>query len=377
MDTVKSNKLLAVVFLSMALAGNVLSCTSLMTTDKNGNAYHGRGLEYPYRLPFSLTWIPSGTEIKSATPEGEQGMTFKTRFPIIAMTVEAVPTANHAFVAQGANDQGLSFSSNQLNGSSSPSVGKDAGKILSVNDFGAWILGNFQTVAEVKAALLSGNTEFWLPPVPIDNNVPAPQHYAVYDKKGNALVVEFVNGKMNVYDNPVGVLTNNPEFPWHLENLNNYTFSNEDKDTGQLGKLKLAAADGGIALSALPSAQTSQGRFVKAAFYANYVRKGSTPDEAINQLSHILNNFDRPDDLTVDAPGTLGDGGRGDKVSTENTNWLIMHDLARNLTYLRTYNAINWSVIDMAQLKDVKAVKSVSAFDVDKAGANAFALFLK
>lgn len=352
-------------------------CTSLMITDKNGNAYHGRGLEYPYELPFSLTWLPAGSAIESVAPSGKQGLTFNTKFDVIAMTVQGIVGAKQPFIAQGANNQGLSFSSNQLNGSSSPPVGNVPEKILSVNDLGAWILGNFSTVAEVKAALSGDSTEFWLPPLPIDNNAPVPQHYAVYDKTGDALVVEFCDGKKNVYDNPVNVLTNNPPFPWHLENLNNYTFSNMDQNTGQLGKLQLATADAGIALTALPSSQTTQGRFVKAAYYANYVSKGATPDEAINQLSHILNNFDRPSGLTIDPPGGLGDGTRSNAISTETTTWMVMHDLARNLMYLRTYHAINWTVIDINQFKDIKTVKSMPANDVNVKGGNEFTAFDK
>lgn len=361
----------------VAASGVAQACTSMMTIDKNGNAYHGRGLEYSYLLPTSLTYTPAGTLIESSTPTGTQGKTFNTKFPVLGLTIAALPKAKQPALIQGANDQGLSFASNELNDVSAPPVGNSPDKILSNYDLGYWILGNFKTVAEVKAAMTDGNTEFWIPKIPMMGNAQLPQHYAVYDKKGGALVIEFLKGKVNVYDNPVGVLTNGPEFPWHLENLNNYTFNNLDKNTGQLGKLKLATQDAGIALAGLPSAQTAMGRFVKAAFYTTYVRKGKTADEAINLLAHILNNFDRPYDLTVDGPGGIGDGPRNNKTSSEVTNWLVMHDLAGNRSYFRSINALNWTVIDMSQLKDVKTTKTVSSYDVDNAGANAFSLFLK
>ena len=350
-------------------------CTSLMTVDTNGNAYHGRGMEFSTLVPISLTYVPAATRIESTTPTGRQGVIFDTKYAIVAMMANVLPNAKQDSVVQGANDQGLSFASNELNDSSAPPIGNDPTKILSVADLGFWILGNFKTTVEVKAAITNGATEFWLPKIPLFNNVAVPQHYAVHDKNGGALVIEFYKGNVNVYDNPVGVLTNGPEFPWHLENLNNYTFTNIDQNTGQLGSLKLSTVDAGIAVSGLPSAQTSTGRFVKAAFYVNYVRKGTTPDDAINLLAHILNNFDRPYDLTVDAAGGVGDGPRSNQLSSESTSWMIMHDLARNRTYVRTINALNWSVIDMNQLRDVKTMKTISAFDVDKAGANVFSVF--
>jgi penicillin V acylase-like amidase (Ntn superfamily) len=150
-----------------------------------------------------------------------------------------------------------------------------------------------------------------------------------------------------------------------------------DKNTGQLGKLKLATQDAGIALTALPSAQTSQGRFVKAAFYTNYVRKAKTPDDAMVTLAHIMNNFDRPYDLTVDGAGGSGDGIRGKGYSSEVTVWTTMSDLNRNQYFVRSINAMNFAMIDMNKLKDVKKIKSILTADVDKAGADVFSLFNK
>ena len=363
--------------LTLGLFSNALACTSLIISDLSGNAYKGRSLELSMPVPTVLTYFPVGTKIESVTPSGQQGLTFNTKYAILGMAGPAVPTAKQAFFAEAANDQGLTFSSQWLNNSTSPAVGSDNSKVLSINDLAAWLLGNFKTVAEVKAAMLSNKVEFWLPISPIlDKNAPFPQHYAIYDKQGGALVIEFTNGKTQVYDNPANVLTNGPNFPWHLENLNNYTFTNQDKNTGQLGKLKLVTQDAGIALTGLPSAQTSQGRFVKAAFYANYVKKAKSPDEAILTLGHIMNNFDRPFNLTVDSSGGTGTGSRKD-YSSEVTQWTVMNDLNRNLYYFRSIDALNWSAIDMNKLTSVKSIKSVSTKDVIKAGADATSLFLR
>jgi penicillin V acylase-like amidase (Ntn superfamily) len=347
-------------------------CTSLIVSDMNGNAYHGRTLEFSFFIPMKVSYLPAGTKIDSVTPNGQQGLSFNTKYAILGMTADAVPNAKQAYITEGSNDQGLSFSSNQLNDVSAAPVGNDSAKILSVGDFGSWVLGNFKTVAEVKAAILSGDTEFWLPLVPQMGNVLLPQHYPIFDKAGNGLVVEFFNNKTNVYDNPVNVLTNGPEFPWHLTNLNNFTQDNVDKNVGMLGKLPLNTADAGIALAGLPSYETSQGRFVKAAFYANYVRKAKNPDEAIVTLGHIMNNFDRPYDLTIDPAGGQGDGPRGNGTSSEVTTWTVMNDLSRNLMYIRTIDALNWTMIDMSKLTHNKQVKSVDILTVSQTGAAVF-----
>ena len=371
--------ILVVVSLSFASLNNAIACTALMVTDVNGRGYYGRTMELPLTLPIpsSLTYLPAATKVESVTPSGSKGMTFSTKYAVLGMSVAFVAGAKLPLFLDGMNDQGLSLSANAMLPSSAPSLGNDPSKILSANDFGAWILGNHKTVAEVKAAMLSDNTEFWLPPTAFLGNIPMPLHYAIFDKAGNGLVIEFVNQKKNVYDNPVNAMTNAPEFPWHLTNLNNYTFNNVDKNSGQLGKLKLQTVDSGIAITALPSAQTATGRFVKAAFYSNYVQKGNTPDEQMILLTHIMNNFDRPNELTIDPAGSFGDGGKAKAISSEVTQWTTMGDLSRNRLYVKSINAMNWAMIDMNKLKNVTQIKSVSTYAIDKSGADSFNLFYK
>jgi penicillin V acylase-like amidase (Ntn superfamily) len=372
-----SNFLSALLVIAALLhqASATQACTTILVTDESGRGYHARTLEYSSLLPMDMTYFPAGTKVVSSTASGKDGLTFDTKYPILGMSFQVLPSAKQVAFAEGVNDQGVSFSANWLTGTDSPAVSKEDARILAATDLGAWVLGNFKSVEEVKEAMRNGQTEFWVPVSPLDPEAPLPLHYAINDKSGNSIVVEFTDGKLNLYENPVGVMTNGPEFPWHLKNLQNYTFTNVNKDTGQLGKLKLQTQDGGIALTALPSAETSQGRFVKAAFYANYVRKAKTPDEAVTTLAHLMNNFDRPYDLTVDEAGGAGDGVRSSGTSSEVTIWTTLQDLSRNLLYFRSIAAMNWTVIDMNKLKDVKEVKSISTSDVDKAGADSFKLF--
>ena len=79
----------------------------------------------------------------------------------------------------------------------------------------------------------------------------------------------------------------------------------------------------------------------------------------------------------MDGSGGTGDGVRTKNTSSEVTEWTVMADLSRNLYYVRSINALNWSMIDMNKLKGVKQIKSVSTYDVDKAGADSFNLFYK
>ena len=77
----------------------------------------------------------------------------------------------------------------------------------------------------------------------------------------------------------------------------------------------------------------------------------------------------------MDEAGGTGDGVRGSGISSEVTTWTTIQDLSRNLLYFRSIAAMNWSVVDMNKLKDLKEVKSIPTADVDKAGADSFKLF--
>jgi choloylglycine hydrolase len=102
---------------------------------------------------------------------------------------------------------------------------------------GSWILENFASVDEVRANI--GNIV--VPPVVFGGWGFAPEaHYIVHDASGKSIVIEYVGGKLNVYDNPLGVITNSPPFDWHMTNLRNYVnFSMTNVPPVQLGSIKL------------------------------------------------------------------------------------------------------------------------------------------
>ena len=155
--------LLTVTSLVVASIGNAIACTSLMITDLKGNGYHGRTLEFSSVLPTSMTYFPVGTKIESFTPAGKQGKTFNTKYGVLGMTALALPTAKQVTFADGMNDQGLSMKINWLNSTTAIPVGAEDSKLLSITDFGSWTLGNFKSVTELKTALASKETDFWLP----------------------------------------------------------------------------------------------------------------------------------------------------------------------------------------------------------------------
>ena len=90
---------------------------------------------------------------------------------------------------------------------------------------------------------------------------------------------------MKVYDNPVGVLTNNPPFDYQMFNLNNYmhlavanhpnTFSDE---------LVLNPYSRGMGGMGLPGDLSSQSRFVRVSFVKMNSLSGDSEEESVSQF---------------------------------------------------------------------------------------------
>lgn len=354
---------------------NAMACTTLLYTDANGRAYVGKSMEFSAAEPDHVTYYPAGTHFASLTPDAKPGLAFNTKFAILSTSAKKgiIPNDNHETLLDAMNDQGLTLSMQSLGGNISPDVSRvPQGKIISAADFGSWALGNFTTVSQVKKAIENKDVEFWLPVSPILGPTPFPVHYALFDRSGAGIVVEWASNKTEVYDNPVGVMTNNPPFPWHLQNMNNFSYlTNIDKNSATFGKLKVASFDGGANMAGLPGLETSAGRFVKAAYYSTFAEKSSTPEQAIITLGHVMSNFDRPKNISVDLANDMPGGERnmklkiGPKGVSEMTIFMILRDLSQNHYYIRTYNALNYTKFDMSKLSGLKEVKSVSFKSLD------------
>ena len=354
---------------SLSLTANSLACTVVTTKDTKGNAYVGRTHEFATMLPDELTYYPVGSPIESQTPDGKPGKTFNTKYAIVGATLKGmVANQKQDTIHEAMNDQGLAVSALAFGMNSDLQPDAPADKILSVVDFGAWALGNFKSVREVKQALVDEEVAIWLPRIKPMGDVVTPVHYSVIDRTGDAIVIEFNGNKVNVHDNPVRAMTNDPAFPWHLENLNNYAqLTNVDKNTGEFGALRVNSS-GGNAKAGLPASDTSQDRFVRAAFYSTYTAKEKTPETAIKTLAHAMNNFDRVEDITIDLPGSApAIESTGRNSSSEITYFTALHDLTRNHLYLRTINAMNFTKFDMKKLAALPAVKVIpfAAIDAD------------
>lgn len=157
-------------------------------------------------------------------------------------------------------------------------------------EFIPYILGNCDSVSQAKKLLADVNitSEGFSPKLPA-----ARLHWIIADKSG-AVTVESVSGGLMIYDNPAGVLTNEPSFDKQLFNLNNFLSLSPKSPENRFGKgLSLEAYSRGMGAMGLPGDLSSMSRFVRAAFVSQNSLAAESEEESVSQFFHILGSVDQ------------------------------------------------------------------------------------
>ncbi len=159
-----------------------------------------------------------------------------------------------------------------------------------------------------------------------------PLHYPVHDAKGNSIVIEFIDGQIQIHDNPVGVLTNDPPFDWQLQNLRNYVgVTPWDAAPVKFGDLQVEQTGHGSGLASVPGNSTPPSRFVRATMMTNCAFPVDNLDDATTLAFHILN--------TVDIPKGTNRFKLLGKTVSDYTQWTVVKDLTRRIYSVRFYES--------------------------------------
>jgi choloylglycine hydrolase len=240
------------------------------------------------------------------------------------------------------NEKGLSFEYLYLPGETTYQTiptGKE-NQAVAYLQFGDWVLSNFSSIAEVRAALSS--IYIYKFTNPALKNIVFPLHAAIFDSTGKGIVVEFINGQVIVSDH-VGVMTNSPTYSWHVTNLRNYlNLSPYSPKPVTDGGITYSATSSGAGMVGLPGDISSPSRFVKTAFLLQVAYQAKDAAEALNLAQHIINNVDIPAGLALSK-----DNG---KIDAETTQWAVFKDLTHKVLSYRTYGDLTIHTVDMSKL---------------------------
>jgi choloylglycine hydrolase len=312
------------------------ACTGFFIQAKDGGVAYARSNEFTADLKAGIAVVPKGHSYRAQMPDGSSGLEWKNKYAMLGMNIFGLP-----YVHDGFNDQGLQVGMFFFPGFAkyakySP---KSAKKSLAPFEFGTWLLSNFATVEEVRKHV---NDIQIVPTILKGLGISPPLHTLVVDSTGKSIVIEPINGKLVVHDNPVHVMTNSPTFDWHLTNLRQYIkLSNHEIKPRKLGELSFGKIGSGSGMVGLPGDITPPSRFVRAAYYVNMIPKQDSVEQSLNVVMRLMNSFFITKGMVIE------DG----KPSEEFVQWQLFTDLKNKRLYFSTYDNLNIRMVDMKKLK--------------------------
>ncbi len=270
-------------------------CTAI--TLKNGDLYFGRNMDIGYAF-------------------GERVVITPKKYPI---TYKFLPTANehHSMIgmaavdsdyplyAEAVSEKGLCVAALNFPGYAyyhdTPS---DNHTNLAPYEFIPWALATFETVEQVKAALNDVRFvgERFRAELPLST-----LHWMVSDRHSSIVVESTVDG-IKVYDNPVGVMTNNPDFSFHLTNLSNYLncTPHDTSENGAITSLTNVKALGvGSGTLGLPGDSTTTSRFIRAVFHKSHGVSDIDEESNLSLFFHILGSVNVLKGAAITSSGVL------------------------------------------------------------------------
>jgi choloylglycine hydrolase len=179
----------------------------------------------------------------------------------------------------------------------------------------------------------------------------------VTDASGKSIAVEFVGGKLTIWDAPLGVITNSPTYDWHMNNLRNYlNFSMSNAPNVTVGSVTLKPFGMGSGMLGMPGDFTPPSRFVRAVAFSQSALPSATGTDAVLEAFHILNQFDIP-------KGAAREHEKDEhgNVLADYTVWTSAIDLKARKFYFRTYENSQIRVVDLMKMNlDAKDVVKFS-----------------
>ena len=321
-------------------------CTAV--TYKTRDFYFGRTLDNDFSYREEVTVTPRNFPLAF-----RNGMVLEKHRAIIGMAyvAEGYPLYYDAVNENGLCMAGLNFVGNAVYNKGAPN-----GEKVAHFELLPYILSQCDTVEQAKSLL----EKIYITDEAFSEELPASQLHWIIADRLQAITVESVAQGIKIYDNPLGVLTNNPPFDFQLFSLNNYMSLSSQTPVNQFSDdLKLEEYSRGMGAIGLPGDLSSQSRFVRAAFVKLNSLSGETESESVSQFFHILGSVEQQRgcckldngrcEITIYTSCCNADKGIYYYKTYENSciNAVDMHRADLDSTELQRYELISLSHINM------------------------------
>lgn len=341
-----------------ACAWHADACTGIRLRAKDGAVVYGRTMEWgTFDLGSRVSVIPRGLAFMGSTPDKRPGLTWTTKHGVVA-----VDGVGKDVVLDGMNEKGLTVGLFYHPGFAEYAAydPTQATRTLGPTDVGTYLLTTCATIDEARAAM---SNVLIAPVVEEAIGIAPPVHVMVTEPSGASIVIEFTRGKVVIHEAPLGVITNAPNYDWHMINLRNYVnLSPVAIPDKKLDGDTFRALGAGSGMIGLPGDFTPPSRFVRAVAFTQTARPTATGDETTYELFRILDNFNLP-------LGSAEGGGDGKtKGMRSATLWTTAHDTKNLVFFYHTAHNRRVRSVDLKKI-DFGAIKEIRRMPMDKSAA--------
>ena len=254
-------------------------CTAI--TYQTKEHYFGRNLDLEYSYKETVTITPRNYKFHFREMED-----MDSHYAMIGM---AYVSEGYPLYYDATNEKGLSIAGLNFPGNADYKPYMEEKDNITPFELIPWLLGQCASVSEAEQLLKNIN----LLKQDFSEKLPlSPLHWIISDRE-RSITLESVKEGIKVYDNPVGVLTNNPTFDYHMFHLNNYMrLTREEPENTFADNLKLKIYSRGMGAIGLPGDLSSMSRFVRATFVKMNSVSGDSETESVSQFFHILKSVE-------------------------------------------------------------------------------------
>ena len=300
-------------------------CTCMVMGKKN--AYFGRSMDFEYRFGERVAITPRNMLFSL-----KNGLQIRTRYAMIGM---AAVRGEYPLYAEAVNEKGVAMAGLNFPGNAvhfAPVQGK---LNLAPYELIPWILGQCETAAQIRESL----SDLVITNIPFSDRLPLSElHWMICDREA-CFVVEQTKEGLCWYENPIGVMTNNPPFPYQMMNLRNYLNLSPNEPVNRFSdRIVLQTYGRGMGAIGLPGDTSPESRFVRAAF--NKLNSECAEDEIsqITQFFHVL------DSVSLVRGATITEDGKPDV-----TNYCCCSNTENGTYYYKTYTNNQITAVKMTE----------------------------
>ena len=263
------------------------TCLNLKTKDH----YFGRNLDLEYRFDEKVVITPRNYEFVL-----KNGNKIYTKYAMIGM---ANVNDNYPLYAEASNEEGLSIAGLYFPKNAYYFNPKEDKLSLTPYELIPYFLGLFGSIKEMKESL----KKLIITNIPYQNLPLASLHFMISDQE-ECLVLEQTKDGLKIYENPVGVLTNNPPFDYQMTNLINYRNLSSHYELSRFSdKINLEQYCNGMGAIGLPGDNSSSSRFVRATFNKLNLITKDDEESSVTNFFHILDSVSMISGTTLTKEG--------------------------------------------------------------------------